>query len=357
MKKINYSQCWEDANLLKSALKIKNSDIVLSITSGGDNSLALLLYNPKEFFLVDKNPVQNYLAELKLKAPQVLSHSQYLELLGVNESESRLKYFEKVSNLLSSEATSWFAQNEKVIRDGIIHRGKFEKYLNKFRRFILPLVHSEQTVFQFMNQNDLQSQIAFYKKTWNTWRWRLFFQIASNASLLNKFARQIGTVSHKNITKDTDYLKRLENLIYRSLLKNNYYLCYSLFREYGKSCPDYLSASGYTRLRKCENKSYKFHSEDLLSFLNKTPDNILTKFNLSDFFEFLTPEEILNVWKQIIRTAKNGAVVVYWCNQLEQVPPYPLSQHIVRDSNLEMQLSKQDRLYFYRSFHIYTVKK
>jgi S-adenosylmethionine-diacylglycerol 3-amino-3-carboxypropyl transferase len=356
MSGINYSQCWEDVNLLKGALKVNNEDIVLSITSGGDNSLALLLSNPKKLFLVDKNPIQNYLTELKLKAPKVLDHKQYLELLGVDDSKSRVEYFNKISNLLSPEAASWFAQNEDLIELGIIHSGKFEKYLNKFRRSLLPLVHTKETIIKFVSHDDLQDQSNFYESTWNTWRWRLFFRLASNASILKRFARQRGSMQDHEVG-DANYHKRLEDLIYRSLLRSNFYICYSLLGEYGESCPDYLLKSSHKVLRDFDQSLCNFSSDDLLSFLNKTPDNTLTKFNLSDFFEFLEPNEASNVWKEIVRTAKTGAVVAHWCNQFEQVPPQEMGQNIIQNFNLEEELKKQDRLYFYRSFHVYTIRK
>lgn len=356
MSNINYSQCWEDANLLKNALQVKKDDVIVSITSGGDNSLALLLSKPKKLFFVDKNPAQNYLAELKIKAPKVLSHEHYLELLGVNDSQFRLKYFEQIANELSSDTSSWFRQHSTIIENGVIHSGKFERYLNRFRKFLLPLVHSKQTISRFVNQDNLQDQVTFYEGTWNTWRWQLFFDLASNTSLLKKFARQVGTVSGQ-LTKDTSYLKQLESLIYRSHLRDNHYIHYSLLGEYGDSCPEYLLQSSHTTFRDYDQDTYEFHSEDLLSFLKKTPDNSLTKFNLSDSFEFLIPGEALNVWREVIRTAKKGAVVVYWCNKIEHVPPHECEQNVIANSDLETELKEQDRLYFYRSVNIYTITK
>ena len=70
--KIKYSQCWEDAEILLKALKINKNDKVVSITSGGDNTLSLITNNPSEIYAVDSNFAQNYLMELKLKAIQNL---------------------------------------------------------------------------------------------------------------------------------------------------------------------------------------------------------------------------------------------------------------------------------------------
>ncbi len=355
MSTLNYSQCWEDTNLLKRALTISNHDIVLSITSGGDNTLALLLENPKKIFSIDINSAQNHVAELKLQSSKILSHEEYLELLGVTDSRKRMGYYTQVSELLSDDARLWFEGNTKFVEQGVIHSGKFEKYLNSFRKYVLPLVHSKRTISQFVNQSNLQNQISFYKKIWNTWRWRFFFSIATNSSLLRKLARQAGANRQKS--KNESYLKRLERLIYRNHLKINPYINYALTGEYGYSLPDYLSKENYAKLQKYNTSKCEFRNEDLLSFLKSTSDNSLTKYNLSDAFEFLATDDALEVWREIARTAKNGAKVVYWCNQIEHTAPREIEQSVVPDIDLKKVLEDQDRLYFYRSFHIYTITK
>jgi S-adenosylmethionine-diacylglycerol 3-amino-3-carboxypropyl transferase len=355
MSTINYSQCWEDTNLLKRALTISNDDVVLSITSGGDNTLALLLENPKKIFSIDINSAQNRVAELKLQSSKILSHEEYLELLGVTDSRKRMSYYTQVSELLSDNARLWFEGNMNFVKQGVIHSGKFEKYLSSFRKYLLPLVHSKRTISQFVNQNSLQDQISFYEKVWNTWRWRFFFSVATNSSLLQKLARQTGAGRQKS--KNESYLKRLERLIYRSHLKTNPYINYALTGEYGDSLPDYLLKENYTKLQKYNTNKCEFRNEDLLSFLKSTSDNSLTKYNLSDTFEFLATDDALEVWREIARTAKNGAKVVYWCNQIEHTAPREIEQSVVSDIDLENELEDQDRLYFYRSFHTYTITK
>ncbi len=355
MSTINYSQCWEDTNLLKRALTISNDDVVLSITSGGDNTLALLLENPKRIFSIDVNSAQNHVAELKLRSSKILSHEEYLELLGVTDSRKRMRYYTQVSELLSDDARLWFEGNMNLIKHGVIHGGKFEKYLNSFRKYVLPLVHSKRTISQFVNQNSLQDQISFYEKAWNTWRWRFFFSVATNSSLLRRLARQAGADRQKS--KNESYLKRLERLIYRNHLKTNPYINYALTGEYGVSLPDYLSKENYAELQKYNANKCEFRNEDLLSFLKSTSDNSLTRYNLSDAFEFLTTDDALEVWREIARTAKNRAKVVYWCNQIEHTAPREIEQSVVPDIDLENELGDQDRLYFYRSFHIYTITK
>ena len=353
MSTINYSQCWEDINLLKRALTISNDDVVLSITSGGDNTLALLLENPKKIFSIDINPVQNHIAALKLESPKALRYEEYLELLGVNDSAERPDLYKQASQFLSDDARSWFEDNTNFVEKGVIHSGKFERYLNAFRKYLLPLVHSKETVSQFVNQSSLQDQISFYEKVWNTRQWRLFFGIATNSSLLRRLARQKG--ASKQSSEGKSYLQRLEKLIYRNHLKTNFYINYALTGRFGDTLPDYLSRESYNKLRTYNSPQCEFRKDDLLSFLKNASDNSLTKYNLSDAFEFLSDADAFEIWREIIRTAKHGAKVAYWCNQIEHLAPHEVEQSVARDTNLEKELAAQDRLYFYRSFHIYTI--
>ena len=61
---LRYANCWEDADLLIQNLNCKKGDRILSICSGGENSLSLLCLNPQEIVVVDVNPKQLFILEL-----------------------------------------------------------------------------------------------------------------------------------------------------------------------------------------------------------------------------------------------------------------------------------------------------
>ncbi|MBX9693285.1 MAG: BtaA family protein, partial [Cyanobacteria bacterium] len=52
---IRYAQCWEDADIVLSGLNIKPGDKCLSIAASGDNSLAMLAYEPAKVVAIDLN--------------------------------------------------------------------------------------------------------------------------------------------------------------------------------------------------------------------------------------------------------------------------------------------------------------
>ena len=77
-EKIKYANCWEDADLLLSNANLSKGNNIISIASGGDNSLALLTTSPKKLIAVDTNVAQLYLCELKAAA---FSELQYEDML------------------------------------------------------------------------------------------------------------------------------------------------------------------------------------------------------------------------------------------------------------------------------------
>ena len=65
--RLSYAQCWEDARLLRQALNITPTTRVLSIASGGCNSLDLALAGAQEVIAVDLSRPQLAVTELKMR--------------------------------------------------------------------------------------------------------------------------------------------------------------------------------------------------------------------------------------------------------------------------------------------------
>ena len=70
-----YAFNWEDPRVDCRLLNIQKDDVILTITSAGDNILDYLLEGPRRVHAVDLNPNQNHLLELKVAAFSALSYS------------------------------------------------------------------------------------------------------------------------------------------------------------------------------------------------------------------------------------------------------------------------------------------
>lgn len=100
-----YSFTWEDARVDSRLLKITSDDVILALTSAGDNILSYALERPKRIHAVDLNPAQNHLLELKVAAFRGLDYQNFWKLFGEGKHDDFHKLLvEDLSPHLSSHA-------------------------------------------------------------------------------------------------------------------------------------------------------------------------------------------------------------------------------------------------------------
>ena len=357
-ERINYSQCWEDPQILLEALSIRDDDYVLSVTSGGDNTLALLLAGPKKVFSIDLNAAQNHLLEFKRIAARKLNYEEYLELLGVQKSKCREILFKKIAADMSSSAQIWWAGHIASIKQGAIHCGRFERFTRWVARYLLPLVHSKKAISKLLACRNADEQKNYYGNQWDTKRWRFFFYLASNRPILRRYARPQGMFTYANVEMLAEiYRKRLERHLASVPIEGNFFLHYSLTGEYGNALPPYLEKKNFLQLRNMPNSTLSIITDNLLNYLKSMPSSSFSKFNLSDIFEALSPIENEMLWEQIVRTAKPDAKIVYWNNLIQRSYPSHLSSQIKTNEKHVDELRKKDRVFFYDNLCVYTILK
>src|SRR5437762_4108562 len=104
LHKLVFTHNWEDPESDHAALKIKGNDTVMAITSGGCNVLGFLLFDPAMIYSIDINPTQSWLLELKIAAIKSLGFEEFISFAGLEKNSSRLRLYEKMKHLLSSQA-------------------------------------------------------------------------------------------------------------------------------------------------------------------------------------------------------------------------------------------------------------
>jgi betaine lipid synthase len=104
-----YAFTWEDARVDSRLLKITGDDVILAITSAGDNILSYALERPKRIHAVDLNPAQNHLLELKIAAFRSLDYQDLWKLFGEGKHENFSKLLlAQLSPHLSSHAFDYW---------------------------------------------------------------------------------------------------------------------------------------------------------------------------------------------------------------------------------------------------------
>ncbi len=126
---IRYANVWEDLGLLRTGLGITESDHVLSVTSGGDNALGLLLFDPASVTAIDLSPAQNHLMELKTAAIRRLDYEEFIGLLGMTRHADPITLFDAVAPALSPGALAFWEENTDLIESGVLGQGRLEKQM------------------------------------------------------------------------------------------------------------------------------------------------------------------------------------------------------------------------------------
>ncbi|MBI3858417.1 MAG: DUF3419 family protein [Planctomycetes bacterium] len=154
-------------------LALREDEVVLAAAEGGDRVLRLLSARPKRVAVVDRNPVQLHLLDLKLAAVKSLAHRDYLELMGPRPSRRRRNLFQRVRWLMPKEADEYWLGRLGVIDRGVAQQGEFERQLSSFRQFVR-IVHGSKKVERFQALATEAERREMYAREWQTYLWRQF---------------------------------------------------------------------------------------------------------------------------------------------------------------------------------------
>jgi S-adenosylmethionine-diacylglycerol 3-amino-3-carboxypropyl transferase len=79
-------------------------------------------------------------------------------------------------------------------------------------------------------------------------------------------------------------------------------------------------------------------------------------FNLSDIFEYMSPEAHAKAYETILAASKPGTRIAYWNMMAPRRAPAPLADKVTTNGELEAKLKPLDKAFFYSDFVIEEVK-
>ena len=162
-----YAFAWEDSRVDQRLLKINEKDVILCLTSAGDNLLDYLATcKPHRIHAVDLNPNQSHLLELKVAAYQALEYVDFWKLFG----EGRLPGFKdvllnKLSPHLTSQALQFWLNQESIFssRHGLYEYGGSGRAM-KLIRWLLRALGLRGTMKKFCSAKTLNEQREIWPK-------------------------------------------------------------------------------------------------------------------------------------------------------------------------------------------------
>ena len=158
----------EDPREDQNILNITKNDVMLVISSAGDNALSYAISSqPSRIHCVDLNPCQNHLLELKLAALVSLSHQDIWQLFGLGRHPNFRKLLhENLSPHLSSHALQFWVQNAdhfKLEEKGLYETG-YSGWALKLARWLFTVMGVTEDVKKMCNATTIEEQVEIYEK-------------------------------------------------------------------------------------------------------------------------------------------------------------------------------------------------
>ena len=347
---IRYAQLWEDADVLCAGLSQVPGQTLVSICSAGDNALAMLTLDPKRVVVIDLSPAQIACLRLRIGAFQALSQSEFLELMGSRPSTQRGVLLDRaVADLNPETQAFWQELREDVIAYGAGGVGKFERYFRIFRTKLLPLVHSKKTLDDIFVSRPRAERQKFLDKRFNTWRWKLLLNIFFSRFMMGRMGRDKAFFDHVEGSVAQHVARRIKHAAVDCDPSENPYLHWIMKGTHGDAVPMPWRAEHYTTIRDRLDR-LDIRQGALEAFIDDGEK--ADGFNLSDIFEYMSPDVFQKVYGQILSAANPAARLVYWNMMAPRRVPPTYAHQVSTLIGDEDRLKAQDKAFFYSDFVI-----
>jgi len=379
---IIFNTVWEDSRLDREALKINEDDTILTISSAGCNALSLLLDNPRHIYLVDINPCQNALVELKLAAIKNLEYDAFWKMFGEGTLPGfSKKYYPKLRSDLSPEAQKFwdskaFYFDGTGLKRSFYWRGSCGTISYIFSWYIHCVPGLNKAMKNLLEAKTLEEQQSIYFKDINNKLWsRLILNLLKTELYLSwtgvpgpqqkLLINAIGSSQMiGNWIRD-----QIEYICTQLPIQDNHYWRIYFDGKYSKSCcPDYLKEENFEQLKASVGK-ISIYTDTVTEFLQKNPNTKISTYILLDHMDWMAekPELLAQEWNVLLknatkdpkflwRSAAKDAEFVLNTNVTYEGEQRELRDVLEMDVDTATRLHPLDRVHTYTSLHIATLK-
>ncbi len=358
---LRYAQLWEDADVLTAAFATGSDELaakqtnrprntLVSICSAGDNALALLTLDPQRVVAIDLSKVQIAALQLRMGAYRNLAHHEFLQLMGSQPSDQRDALLQRALQDCDTETSAfWNSNKDLVIQHGAAGAGKFEKYFRVFRRYMLPLAHNKKTINELFVSRSAVAREKFITQRFITWRWRLLLKLFFSNTMMGALGRDKAFFDHVEGSLSDHVASRVHHAAVTCDPVDNPYLQWIFLGRHTTALPMAWRAEHYQTIRERLDRISIIHGsiEEWVDSGEKADG-----FNLSDIFEYMSPDVFETVYEQLLSASNLDARLVYWNMMVPRRVPQRHAEKINTQSSLEDALKLKDKAFFYSDFVI-----
>lgn len=366
-----YPQIWEDPRADMEALQIRPQDRIMTIASGGCNVMSYLTANPARIIAIDLNETHIALLKLKLAAAQNLpNHATFYRFFGAaNDRRNIALYNDLIAPHLDAETRAYWEGRE------LTGRRRISRFARNFYRFgllgrFITTGHFAARIFganpkRLVEARSIEEQREiFAREIAPAFDNRLLRWITSNRASL--FGLGIPPVQYDALSGGgarpmSEVLKeRAERLATGFDLKDNYFAWQAFGRRYpahGEGpCPPYLEKANFMAVKARAGRVDVVH-DNMIRFLSSEPNESLDRYILLDAQDWMDDTALNSLWREITRTARPGARVIFRTAGEESILPGRVADAILSqwtyDAAKSAEVHRQDRSAIYGGFHLY----
>ncbi|KAF2500290.1 hypothetical protein BU16DRAFT_453416 [Lophium mytilinum] len=310
-----YAFTWEDSRADARILRVRPDDVVLAITSAGDNILSFALEKPRRIHAVDLNPSQNHLLELKVAAFTALGYSDVWKLFGEGKHESfRDVLINKLSPHMSSLAFQFWLQNgsSSFTKNGLYYSGGSGHALHLVgwlfkvlglseevkKLCAAPTLNEQREIWQKSIRKVLHSRILTWAVIGNEkWLWKALGVPPAQRNIIEQDyvhqddASKIGVIGSGQAIYEY-VLNTFEPVVNTTLMSddNHYYLLCLQGKYSRKSHPEYLTPKAHIKLSRPDAfDGLRIHTDEISEVITRMRPGTLTIVVVMDSMDWFPP--------------------------------------------------------------------
>lgn len=364
-----YPQIWEDPRVDMEALALAPGHRIATIASGGCNLLSYLTAAPVEIIAVDLNSAHVALNRLKLTALRHLeTHADFLRLFGNAASKSNVALFDvKIAPHLDAESRAyWTARDWRgrrritMFARGFYRHGLLGRFIAAGHLAARSLGGNPAALIEARSLAEQRS--IFERELKPLFARPIVRKILENRSSL--FGLGIPPAQYDALSEGRPMhevvLERLERLACGFPLAENYFAWQAFNRGYGTAddapLPPYLEAANFETL-KARAAAVEVHNISLTEKLTDQPARQIDRFVLLDAQDWMTDGDLNALWREITRTARPGARVIFRTAGTKTILPGRVRASLLGQwtyrAEVSAHLSRLDRSAIYGGLHLY----
>ena len=367
-----YPQIWEDPAVDIEAMRIEPHHSIVTIGSGGCNMLAYLAQGPARIDVVDLNHHHVALNRLKLAAFETLpSYADVRRMFAEPGNAANSEAFDRfIGPGLDEHTFNYWNGRDKLGRRRI---STFDRNIYRtglLGRFIgaghLAARLHGKTFDKLMAARTLEEQREIFDREiapmfdsalvrWITSRKSSLFGLGIPPQQYDELAGSSASGHVADVLRE-----RLEKLACGFPLKDNYFAWQAFSRRYPKthegSLPLYLHPDNFSRIR-ANTRRVEVHHKSFTELLKQKRPGSVDRFVLLDAQDWMTAEQLNDLWTEINRAAAPGARVIFRTAAVESPLEAKLDPRTLEVWDYLPDLSNEmlacDRSAIYGGFHVY----